>query len=176
MNRETLTETRLSIIQKIVDVHRDIGKTKIQKITYFLQEAVGVPLGYQFRMHYYGPYSDSLDSVLSLAKSLGHIDIQPDPSGFGYHVTPCEENEAVQVNEASVPYEADPTVVHSAIEMLGRLETSKLELYATIHFIVGIKGELPKDEVLKTVGGLKPKFTPDYIDGTYQALQRAKLI
>ena len=175
MNRKTLTETRLSIIQKIVDVHKDIGKTKIQKITYFLQAAVGIPLEYPFRMHYYGPYSDSLDSVLSLAKSLGRIDIQPDPSGFGYHVTPYEENEAVPVNESSVPYVTDPAV-HGTIEMLGRLETSDLELYATIHFIVGIKGEIPKREVLKTVGGLKPKFTPEYIDGAYQALQRANLI
>lgn len=175
MNRETLTETRLSIIQKIVDVHKDIGKTKIQKITYFLQEAVNVPLKYPFRMHYYGPYSDSLDSVLSLAKSLGYIDIQPDPSGFGYHVTPCEANESMQVNESSVPYGANPAV-HGTIEMLGRLETSDLELYATIHFIVGIKGELSKNEVLKTVGGLKPKFTPEYIDSAYQDLQRAKLI
>ena len=93
MRNEELLPRRVELVREIVRRHCGIGKTKIQKITYFLQESVGVPLGYPFRMHYYGPYSDELDGVLSLTSSLGYIDINPDPNGFGYHVTPVEGSE-----------------------------------------------------------------------------------
>ena len=41
---EELLPLRFACLEKIVEHPADIGKTKIQKITYFLQEAVGVPL------------------------------------------------------------------------------------------------------------------------------------
>ena len=93
MANEELLSRRIAVIRRIVGRHRDIGKTKIQKIVYFLQESVDVPLKYPFRMHYYGPYSDELDGNLSLTESIGYIDINPDPNGFGYHVTPVMERE-----------------------------------------------------------------------------------
>ena len=88
MVNEELLARRIELVREIVRSSGDIGKTKIQKIMYFLQESVGAPLMYPFRMHYYGPYSDELDGILSLTKSLRYIDINPDPNGFGYHVTP----------------------------------------------------------------------------------------
>ena len=176
MRDEELLARRLAIIQKIVTHPKDIGKTKIQKIVYFLQEAVGVPLMYPFRMHYYGPYSDDLDGVLSLANSLGHIDIKPAPSGFGYLVTPSQENEDNWLQEYDISKDADVDIVDRAIYLLGSLDTSTLELYATVHFIDGPDGNLSKDEVLNTVSQLKPKFTRDFIERAYQALLKANLI
>ena len=48
-------ETRFAIIRYLVDKLKDVGKTKIQKIIYFLQEAFGVPLDYVYTMYYFGP-------------------------------------------------------------------------------------------------------------------------
>ena len=81
MNNEELLDKRFAFVRRIVSQRNNIGKTKIQKICYFLQEAVGVELMYPFRMHYYGPYSDELDRTLSLASSVGFIDIMPDLAG-----------------------------------------------------------------------------------------------
>ena len=138
MNERELLAIRLSVIHRIVnqceDIGEDLGKTKVQKITYFLQESVGVPSKYPFRMHYYGPYSDDLDGDLSLAQILGYVEIERDPDGYGYHVTPGSE--CVDEDFASPDTISGlASSMTGAIDILAQLETVDLELYATIHFI-----------------------------------------
>ena len=175
MRDEELLARRLSVVQQIATLCDDIGKTKIQKITYFLQESVGVPLMYPFRMHYYGPYSDDLDGTLSLAQILGYIDIKPDSEGFGYHVTPSLGSVAGRFDECDLSTD-QIRAIERVTKILGNLETADLELYATIHFIGRSRGGLPKDETLNTVGRLKPKFSKGTIDQAYQTLEQADLI
>ena len=180
MRNEYLLARRVAVIRHIVSRSGDIGKTKIQKLVYFLQESIGVPLKYPFRMHYYGPYSDELDGNLSLTKSIGYIDIDPDPNGFGYHVTPVEEmgGASWQGYEMSDDPEVRDLieVIDNAIDILGALETPQIELYATIHLISGLKGNSSKEETVQTVKRLKPKFSVEHIDYSYQALRKANLI
>ena len=182
MGREDLLVRRIEMIRRIVDRSRDIGKTKVQKITYFLQESLGVPLMYPFRMHYYGPYSDDLDGALSLTKSLGYIDIKPDLNGFGYHVTPTNESKGASwqgydmSNDSAIPENVEDEAIDRAIDILRQLETPKLELYATVHFIGSPSGKFSKSQTLETVSRLKPKFTKSQIDDAYLTLDRAGLI
>ncbi|MCE2404733.1 MAG: hypothetical protein J4F43_06210 [Dehalococcoidia bacterium] len=175
MRDEELLAMRLSIVRRIATLCDDIGKTKIQKITYFLQESVGVPVTYPFRMHYYGPYSDDLDGVLSLAQMLGYVEIKPDSDGFGYHVTPGSGSVAERFGGYNLPTDMVGSI-DRATKTLGSLETAELELYATIHFIGRSREELPRDEILETVHRLKPKFSKDTIDQAYESLSRANLI
>ena len=180
MANEELLSRRIAVIRRIVGRHRDIGKTKIQKIVYFLQESVDVPLKYPFRMHYYGPYSDELDGNLSLTKSLGYIDIDSDPNGFGYHVTPVEEMEGASWQGYEMS--DDPEVrrltdsIDGAVDILGQLDTPQIELYATIHLISGLKGNSSKEQTLQMVKRLKPKFSTQEISRSYQQLKKADLI
>ena len=176
MENQELLSLRLAVIERIVSTCSDVGKTKVQKIAYFLQESVGVPLKYPFRMHYFGPYSDRLDSVLSFARALGAVDISPDPEGFGYHVTPGTENGSSRSPQYDISDHPRIEEIDKAISDLGSLETHTLELYATIHFISGTEREHSKQEVLDTVSRLKPKFSVDAIDHAYQTLQGAGLI
>lgn len=175
MRNQQLSDKRIAFIRKIVDCCEDTGKTKIQKISYFLQESVGVDLRYPFRMHYYGPYSDDLDDALSFAQALGFVDIKPDPDGFGYHVTPCED-------DSPWPQDYDiskhPRVkrIGNAIDILGKLATYELELYATIHFIGGPENNRSRLQTIETVKRLKPRFTNSQIDESYQTLENAGLI
>ncbi len=175
MRDEHLLGIRLYVVQKIVELGKDIGKTKVQKITYFLQEAVGVPLKYLFRMHYYGPYSDDLDNVLILAQMVGYVEIKPDLDGFGYHVTPGPESESRWADENDLTAE-EVAAIDRATKILGGLETVELELYATIHMIGRTGGGLSKDDTLGTVGKLKPKFSKQRIDNAYRTLEKADLI
>lgn len=169
MGYEGLLEQRIAFINKIVTECDNIGKTKIQKISYFLQESVGIDLKYPFRMHYYGPYSDDLDQVVSLAETLGHIDISPDPNGFGYHVT-------ATTNGEDEPKQIGNEKVDAAIRVLGILETVQLELYATIHFVTKQQPENSKNDTINVVGKIKPKFHPDHIESAYDLLKNSKLI
>lgn len=175
MRNRKLLDMRIAFIQRIVGRCDDIGKTKIQKICYFLQKAVGVELKYPFRIHYYGPYSDDVDDALSFAESLGFIDIEPDLDGWGYHVTPCKEE-----SPWALTYDAsthrDIGRIDDAIDALGRLETYELELYATVHLVGGPESERSREQTIKTVKKLKPRFTHDRIDGAYQSLENAGLM
>ena len=176
MKDQELMFLRLAIIGRIVAGCNDIGKTKLQKIAYFLQQAVGVPLKYPFRIHYFGPYSDELDGMLSLAKALGTVDINPDLDGFGYHVTPGSNDESAWSEAYDLSKHPKIAAIDNAVKVLGSLETSELELLATIHFISGTEVGQSKAEVFKTVREIKPKFSRGKIDGAYQTLKQARLI
>ena len=180
MSNEDILARRVAVIRHIVSRSGDLGKTKIQKIVYFLQESVGVPLKYPFRMHYYGPYSDELDGNLSLTESIGYIDINPDPNGFGYHVTPVEERENAPWQDYDMSKDPEvrelAEVIDNAIDILGRLDTPQIELYATIHLINGLRGNSSKEKTVKTVNKLKPRFSTEHIDYSYQKLRKANLI
>lgn len=83
-------DARLAAISYVVSAKQDVGKTKLQKLLYFAQEVVGVPLGYAFRLHHFGPYSFDLDDDLVRMKLAGNVSIEPDGQGYGYHVRPAQ--------------------------------------------------------------------------------------
>ncbi len=175
MRDDELLALRLSVVHRIVSLCGDVGKTKIQKITYFLQESVGIPVMYPFRMHYYGPYSDELDSVISLAQMSGYVDIKPDTDGFGYHVTPGPESDALPFEGIELRNDLEESM-NTTTDTLGALETSQLELYATIHFIGRSRQTISREEVLEIVERLKPRFSAQTITKAYSELGRAGLI
>src|SRR5699024_6076718 len=50
------------------------GKVGFQKLVYFSQEA-GVPLGYRFGIHLYGPYSPTLDNDIQSMEMEGILNL-----------------------------------------------------------------------------------------------------
>jgi hypothetical protein len=46
------------------------GRTRLQKMVYLLKNSFNIPFGFEFRMYFYGPYSDSLADALQLLKSV----------------------------------------------------------------------------------------------------------
>jgi uncharacterized protein YwgA len=55
-------DLRLAILHEVISELDDVGKTQLQKLGYFLQEAFSVPTKYSFRMHHYGPYAEALET------------------------------------------------------------------------------------------------------------------
>ena len=153
--------TRLAVIRKISEMAPNAGKTSVQKIVYFLQNWLNVPLGYRFKMHYYGPYSDKVDGNLSLGNAMGLVEVTPDVDGYGYHIKPG-------------PFELEHShdhvlsdEVNGLIAVLADLELSRLELIASTHFIKSIHPDRDKDEIIGMVGRVKPKFHPSEIEKAY---------
>lgn len=46
------------------------GRTRLQKMVYLLKNSFNVPFNFEFRMYFYGPYSDNLADSLQLLKSV----------------------------------------------------------------------------------------------------------
>ena len=163
---------RLAVIQLIVNELADTGKIKIQKILYFIQEALGAPLEYRFRMHHYGPFSEDIESDISVMRAVGYIDVEADANGYGYHITPASEEQLPWDSELA-KYRGEMV---DAIDGLKVLDASDLELFATVHFVQHLLEKASKEDVLDSVSQLKPKFTKQTIQSAYDQLVKNKLI
>ena len=172
MSDTDLLIRRLAAIQCVVEQSQDIGKTKVQKIIYFLQEWLRVPLMYRFRMHHYGPFSEDIDSGISALQSAGYIEVSHDTQGYGYHITPVSGKQLPWDQELG-EYREEMT---KAITALKVLDASDLELFATVHFVHNLLKDPSKEKVLDNVARLKPKFSRQIIQSAYDQLVSNKLI
>jgi uncharacterized protein len=91
------------------------GRTLLQKRCYFIALHLGKDNEYEFRAHYYGPYSPTIDSALTQLQAVGFIEESSigfgaaDSSGFeirrhDYRLTP-DGREIAEMLEASEPYQ-----------------------------------------------------------------------
>ena len=159
-------ELRSAIIDALVRRLGDAGKIKIQKLVYFLQEAYQLPLACRFHMHHFGPYSEDIESNISNLKFMGYVNVQRDPDGYGFHLTPTSSAAAPNWNILVASAEEQ---IGSVIDQLGPMDASQLELVATIHFIRSSFG-FNKGAVISSVRARKPKFSRKLITEAYDNL------
>ena len=160
-------ETRFAIIRYLVDSLGDVGKTKIQKIMYFLQHAFGVPLDYVYTMYYFGPYSEELNTDLLDMKLQDYLDIKPSPDGYGYHVR--AGNEVIDsIDNKIKPYKRQ---LDGCLDKFGDFPALYLELLGTLYFVKHSEDELTKDEIIEKVKELKTKFDQSEIEKYYDKLE-----
>jgi len=163
----TEKKVRFAIIRYLVDKLEDVGKTKIQKIIYFLQESFGVHLDYVYTMYYFGPYSDELDNDLLDMKLQDYLTIEPDPAGYGYHVRPGSEV-VTSIDDTIKPYARQ---LDEYVAKLGNFSALYLELLGTLYFVKHSEDKLTKDGIIKKVKILKPKFDTSVIEDFYEKLE-----
>ena len=163
----TEKKVRFAIIRYLVDKLEDVGKTKIQKIIYFLQEAFGVHLDYVYTMYYFGPYSDELDNDLLDMKLQDYLTIEPDPAGYGYHVRPGSEV-VTSIDDTIKPYAGR---LDECVDKFGDFPALYLELLGTLYFVKHSKDILTEAEIIKKVKMLKPKFETSEIEEYYEKLE-----
>ena len=116
-------QVKLAILYDVIKALEDVGKTRIQKTVYFLQEAFGVPLSYSFRMHHYGPYSEEVETDISRLKMTGYVFVKPDLQGYGFHVGVSDLPEDEWQNMTS-PYKGK---IDTVLSLVKDKQTSDLE-------------------------------------------------
>lgn len=161
----------LEVLNLLTSQDAQVGKTAVQKITYFLERLAGVDLGLRFVMYHYGPYSFELSHIIESMGGRGLIRIEPATSGFGFTLSPDPE----EIDEEPDIQFSEPQ--RKLIEALGAEPARDLELLATTHFVTSIltnrTGADPDDEVVaREVVALKPKFTPQHVITARRKLDR----
>jgi len=73
--------------QRAAEIVRDaggqiVGRTRLQKIAYFL-EAAGLGSGFPFRYKHYGPYSEQLADAAQTARIVGMLDEKESVANWG---------------------------------------------------------------------------------------------
>lgn len=126
--------TEIELLGMLGQAQRIRGKTKFQKLAYFLQEGERVPLDLNFRMHHYGPYSPGLETCLQRLQMRGLVDL---------HYTSIDGPvliDAAQTGLKIGQQSANREKVDSVLEKLGGKLPKQLELLATVHYLAGATG------------------------------------
>lgn len=108
----------LEIVKGIMQVDAAPCKKKLQKMVYLIEEK-GNNLGFGYKLHLYGPYSEDLDYEVSKLFSEGRLNIQYTSSG---HNISCDVS---RVNDLK-----DENIIN-IIKEFGRKSANDLELLTT---------------------------------------------
>ncbi len=195
MNELERIRLLLELVSKGQEILGRVGHTHLQKLVYLLQEGKEEPFGYDFRMHYYGPYSKELWGTLCTMSDLGLISITryPHPFGYGYDISESEDQVLDKFRELSSKVSSetgmDKTIdeyLNGGIELLQFFNkhhsggTRYLELLGTTHFVhkmLALYKKAPKDdEVVDAVKGLKPHFSDKDIEEALATLRKKELL
>ncbi|MGL6096374.1 MAG: hypothetical protein ACRC7O_11335, partial [Fimbriiglobus sp.] len=131
---DPLAETRSAVLARFVGKApaRELGRTQVMKLFYFLQELRGVPLGYDFRLFTYGPYDSEVLSDLATARSLNTVNEETAiyQRGYGYKITP-----GVHADRLSSELESNnpelASAVDEVVQQFGGFTAAELELRST---------------------------------------------
>lgn len=173
MPTQTQSE-RMVFLHEFTNAHlgRDnlpLGKTALQKLTYFLQEVHGIDCGYDFTLHTYGPYSSQLDSDLDTARALNLVSVEYDRKCSRYEIRPGATSPRGTVSgEAS-------DAISRVLNDFSSCTAKDLELRATTVFA---ERELRYEQVhvidadiIDVVHELKPQFDKRHISMTLEELK-----
>jgi hypothetical protein len=153
------------------------------KLAYLLQTVKGLPLGYDFRLHTYGPFDSEVLDNLSSAEALGALKSEmvtfPSGSGYGYEFTPGTNRDFVRQKRKSASSDHD-SAVRWALEEFGRRSAAELELLTTVIYAdreaEQRKKQLSVKELAREVREVKPRFSEQYIIDQIRELGRKHLL
>jgi hypothetical protein len=183
MNRRESWWQRLAFIINLVEQapKRTLGRTAIVKMAYLVQALRGVPLGYDFRLHIYGPFDPDVLDDLEYAQALKAVEVCSVlySRGYGYEVRPGPSAVAVKA-QAGDWLTQHLSAINWVIGEFGGYTASDLELLSTI---VYADQELARNhqavtvqELAERVREVKPHFPENYVlEKTNSLLSRGML-
>jgi uncharacterized protein YwgA len=147
-----------SVVQMLSEAGSWTGRMHIHKLLYFAQELLGLDSEYEFVLYQRGPYSFDLDADIRSLRSIGAVDITPQPPyGPSYSVT-----ELGKVLSKPSPVE-EPMIakLRELASELGPKQAKELELLATTLYV--LNNERPESDkaAIGRVIRLKPQFSED---------------
>lgn len=131
------------------------GETHVQKETFFLQELLTVPLGFDYILYKHGPFSFDLRDELTMlqADQLTRIDIQPYP--WGPRLATTELASGYKQRYAALVREYADKVDFVA-ERIGNRRVVELERLATALFVSQQQQNESEETRARKVTSLKP--------------------
>jgi uncharacterized protein YwgA len=134
-------------------------KKTVQKIVYLIEEA-GENLGFEYSIHFYGPYSAELDYEVQNLSAKGIFTIKY--TDHGHLLSSAKESTNVEMGI---------TATH-IIEAFGSESPSALELIATALFVQRETQTKDKNRIVAGVKKIKgSKYTEKHIESAIQDLQ-----
>ncbi len=135
-----------------------VGKVRLQKMVYLLDQ-IGVPTGFSFSYHHYGPYSDELAEVVEDDVIFRRMKAERRRRSDGVPYIVYRADTASTARESVF---AQPRM-NAALQAMQHSSATVLELAATIHWLAFVekvgnwKAELVRRKGIKTKEGREEK-------------------
>ena len=142
------------------------GKKMVQKLIYLI-ERKGVDLGLNYSIHFYGPYSASLDDTLHALESHGIINITI--SGLTHKISPANRSDYPHILS-----EDEKEINFDVLNYFGNKTAADLEAYTTLDYVAHtiLRDEGSKDQVIQDVLKIKSKkFSQNELTEKYQIMK-----
>lgn len=168
MDRSQMAAVLTRLLDRLRDEGSWGGETHVQKAAYFLQEMLGVPLGFEFVLYRYGPFSFDLKDELTALRGDEFLDLEHQ-APYGPRLRTSEHGRAWQSR-----YPKSLTKYGPAIELvaktLGEDGVTGLEKVATALYVTRKMGEGSAVDVRAArLNELKPHIP---LDAAREAVRR----
>lgn len=157
----TTPKFRLAVIADLAEkLSGKLGRTGIMKLTFFLQELRGVPLGYSYRIYTYGPYDAQVLTDLKVAESVGAVQTEQFEweGGSGYAIK-AGKKPALSAEENTLLSSFEEDIEWVANEF-GVLSATDLEVESTVFFVAKSaereKQKVSSETIARAVRSIKP--------------------
>lgn len=173
---------RISLLSRIVEQKPLLGKTAMMKFIFILQQVYKVPLGYDYQIYTYGPYSSAVMEDIQFATDCKAISMQSVvfPSGHsGYQLDLTEKTKEIIQQELEF-VESYNKYIEEVIHLFGAKTAKELELSSTIIYIYSNYAhnnwDRSIDVVSEDVKKIKPHFGIDTIKEEYCNLDKLGIL
>jgi len=156
------------ILQLLKKVNREVGKTFIQKSIYLLQEGLKENLDYDYKLHFYGPFSQELANDIDTLEDLGLISVDYDPEGYGYRIRITEEGIDF-LNKFQAQYGIDKNKLEKVLKLVSGEFVRGMELLGTVLYFAKLTDD--ENEIKKLVNMVKPHFSEKEISEALEKLR-----
>jgi hypothetical protein len=137
------------------------GETHIQKAVFFLQELMGIELGFDFVLYRHGPFSFDLRDELSAMQADDLVSLVLRSEGYGPTFVPTEFS-GVFLNRFPKTQEKFHRQIEFVSAELGPMRVAELERVATAFFITKRRRNRPIEDRARELVELKPHISlPD---------------
>lgn len=149
----------LSLIESLHHKGSWCGETHIQKSTYFLQDMLDVPLGFDFILYKHGPFSFDLNDELAAMRANDILTLRPRPP-YGPSILPGPRSEQLKKLSPRTLSKYHKNVEFVARE-LSAYGVADLERLATAVYVTAGQSlsNTPRDKQAEHIHSLKPHIS-----------------
>lgn len=131
------------------------GETHLQKAAFLLQEALGVPLGYDFTLYKHGPFSFDLRDDIHALRADGLLGLEPRPQPYGPTIVRTPRTELLE-NSFPKTRARYAQKVAAVADLVGDKGVVSLERVATAFLLMRRHAELDDEQVALELRRVKP--------------------
>lgn len=136
------------------------GETHVQKAAFLLQEAAGVPLGYEFILYKHGPFAFDLREDLQALRADGLLGIEPQPYPYGPSIVATSRTPLLEERFPKTRAKYEPMVTKVA-ELIGHKRVVSLERLATAYLLMKRHPEFDDAQLAEELRRVKPHISEE---------------